>query len=131
MNTFEEVIDKIVEENPRYKKGAYSFVREALEYTVKNLKPEELTETHHVTGQKLLDGIREYALVQYGPMTLTLLNDWNVKTCEDFGHIVFTLVEYKVLGRTEGDSIDDFKNAYDFQTAFAKPFLPENFPDAS
>lgn len=126
MNSFDEVIDKIVEKHPHYHKSAYKFVREALEYTVKNAKPDERLHHQHVTGQKLLDGIREYALIQYGPMALTVFNEWNIKTCEDFGNIVFTLIDYKVLGKTDNDSIDDFKAGYNFYDAFQKPFLAEN-----
>ena len=36
----------------------------------------------------------------------------------DFGHIVFSLVEVKLLGKTEEDSVADFKNVYDFSEAF-------------
>lgn len=131
MDEFDQIIDRIVEEDSQYKKGAYTFVREALEYTVKNLKPEELTTHQHIAGERLLEGIRDYALLQYGPMTMTLMNEWNVKNCEDFGHIVFKLVENKVLGKTDEDSMEDFKGGYDFKDAFEKPFMPENWPDAS
>lgn len=133
MDNFDSTVDKIVLENTKYSKGAYYFVREALEFTIKNLGPEDLVEQrpYHISGQKLLEGIREYALLQYGPMTMTVFNRWNIKNCEDFGHIVFKLVDYGVLGKTDADSITDFKNGYDFHEAFEKPFLPQSSPDAS
>lgn len=132
MENFDGIIEKIVKENPKYSKGAYYFVREALEFTVKNSTPEGVVEQtpHHISGKKLLEGIREYALLQYGPMTITVLNAWNIKNCEDFGHIVFKLVDYGVLGKTDTDSIADFKNGYDFYEAFQKIFLPQSSPDS-
>ena len=78
----------------------------------------------HVSGQELLAGIRAYALDQYGPMTLTVLSEWGVRGCEDFGELVFNMVENNLLAKTKDDSRDDFKNGYTFEEAFRKPFLP-------
>ncbi len=57
-------------------------------------------------------------------MALTVLRAWGITRTEDFGEIVFNLVESGKLGKTDEDSRDDFAGAYDFQTAFAVPFLP-------
>ena len=57
-------------------------------------------------------------------MTLTVLEEWGIKCCEDFGEIVFNMVENKLLAKTEQDSREDFRNGYDFHDAFRKPFLP-------
>lgn len=133
MDNFDNTVEKIVKETPRYAKGAYYFVREALEFTIKNQMPsDDLMQqaSHHISGGKLLEGIRDYTLLQYGPMAITVFNRWNIKNCEDFGNIVFNLVDYGVLGKTDTDSIADFKNGYDFYEAFQKPFLPHNSPDA-
>ena len=73
---------------------------------------------------ELLEGIKEYALDQYGPMTMTLLHAWNIKRCRDFGDIVFHLVDAGVLGKTENDSPEDFAGGYNFTEAFESPFLP-------
>jgi uncharacterized repeat protein (TIGR04138 family) len=78
----------------------------------------------HVTGQQLLDGIREFALTQYGPMARTVLNEWGIRRCEDFGDIVFNMVEQGLLSKTDQDSREDFKGGYDFDSAFVWPFLP-------
>jgi uncharacterized repeat protein (TIGR04138 family) len=40
------------------------------------------------------------------------------------GHMVFNLIGAGVFGKTEQDSIEDFKNVYDFEEAFVKPFAP-------
>ncbi len=124
---FADVVELIQREDPRFEKGAYFFVRQALDHTLKNIKKQQQEQTRtssHVSGHELLEGIRDFALEQYGPMSLTLLNTWNVQTCSDFGDIVFNLVDYGVLGKTENDRPEDFRDGYDFFEAFAKPFLP-------
>ncbi len=63
-----------------------------------------------MSGKELLEGIREYALNEFGPMTLALLREWGIHACEDFGNIVFNLVEHGVLAKTEEDTREDFKN---------------------
>jgi uncharacterized repeat protein (TIGR04138 family) len=78
----------------------------------------------HVTGQQLLAGIRDYALNEYGPMALTLFHEWGVQRGEDFGEIVFNMVENHLLAKTKKDSREDFKEGYDFDEAFRQPFLP-------
>ena len=123
--SFEEAIDQIVAQDPRYHREAYFFLREALNHTQKMTgRLPKKNEIRHVTGQELLNGIREYALQQFGPMTLTVLDEWGIKGCMDFGDIVFNMVETKLLAKTEKDSREDFRNGYDFHEAFRKPFLP-------
>jgi uncharacterized repeat protein (TIGR04138 family) len=123
--SFEEELDKIVAKDPRYTREAYMFVRESLDHTQKAItKPSRDDGPRHVSGQELLAGIRDYGLQQYGPMTLTVFNEWGIRSCEDFGEIVFNMVENALLAKTEKDSRDDFKGGYNFEEAFRKPFLP-------
>lgn len=120
---FDKIVEEIIKKDIRYPRGAYHFIREALEHTVKNLDATD-PQNLHVTGKVLLNGIRDYALIQYGPMTMTLLKQWRVESCEDFGNIVFNLVEAGVFGKTDNDNRADFENGFDFHEAFEKPFLP-------
>ena len=110
-------IRDIAREEGTYKEDAYYFVFEALEYTMKKHKREG-----HVSGRELLDGIRALALEKFGPMTRTVLLHWGIKSTHDFGRIVFILVDRELLGKQPEDSIRDFENVYDFETAFEKPF---------
>jgi uncharacterized repeat protein (TIGR04138 family) len=68
--------------------------------------------------------MRQYALEQYGPLALTVLNYWGIERTNDFGEIVFELIEFKVLGKTENDQLDHFSDLFDFKEAFEKPFHP-------
>lgn len=123
---FPDVICEIHNQDDRYGKGAYYFIREALDHTLKASDKNKNSKGGHVSGNELLEGIREYALERFGPMTMTIMDHWNVRQCKDFGEIVFNLVEHGILGRTENDSLEDFENGYDFTKAFTEPFLPKN-----
>lgn len=124
-DSFNKIVDQIYAEDPRYEKGSYTFLRQALDHTVKVLhKDEDASKHRHVSGVELLEGIREFALEQYGPLTLTVLNHWGIYRCEDFSNIVFNLIEYRVLGKTDSDKKEDFVNGYDFHDAFAAPYMP-------
>lgn len=126
---FLKVIEKIRKKDSRYETEAYFFVREALDFTSKMLnKPAEGVQ-RHVKGQELLDGIKDYAIQEFGPIALTVLTTWGIRRTEDFGEIVFNLVDNGVLGKTEEDSRADFAGGYDFQTAFTLPFLPKSKPN--
>ena len=125
---FEETLEKLLQRDGRYQREAYLFVREALDHTQKIIEKSGKAEVRHVSGQELLEGIRSYALQQYGPMALMLLNEWGVRRCEDFGELVFNMVECQLLAKTEKDSRDDFKNGYTFEDAFRRPFLPSSKP---
>lgn len=124
--SFEEAVELILARDRQYDREAYRFVREALDYTQKAICKANKGKVRHIAGQELLAGIRSYALSQYGPMTLTLLHEWGVLRCEDFGEIVFRLVETGLFSKTDNDSRTDFAEGYDFDEAFRKPFLPSN-----
>ncbi len=129
---FEEIIDQICQRDIRYCRDTYIFVREGLDHTIKTLRKQTGTQTRrHVTGQELLMGLRDYALKEFGPMTKTVLNTWGISSCEDFGEIVFNLVDSGILGKTESDSRNDFKNGFSFEEAFVLPFRPKNTSQAS
>jgi uncharacterized repeat protein (TIGR04138 family) len=124
--SFEEALAKIQAKDPRYHREAYLFVREALDYTQKTIGKDPRGRIRHVTGQELLGGIREFALQQFGPMTQTVLEEWGIRAGQDFGEIVFNMVEVGWLAKTDKDSRADFAHGYDFEEAFRKPFLPKS-----
>jgi uncharacterized repeat protein (TIGR04138 family) len=119
---------QIISRDPRFELAAYFFIYEALAYTQKALgrDGENLTPAQrHVTGQELLNGIREYAGQMFGPLAPTVFRSWRVRRTEDFGEIVFNLVEHGLLGKTESDMREDFAVGFDFDQAFEGPFKAE------
>lgn len=121
---WEEVLDQILDRDARYPRDAYLFVKDALDHTQKLVNKRSQGRIRHVSGQELLAGIREFALDQFGPMTATVFEDWGIRSCADFGEIVFNMVESKLLAKTDKDSREDFKDGYDFDVVFRQPFLP-------
>jgi uncharacterized repeat protein (TIGR04138 family) len=121
---FDEKVEMILAKDSRYAREAYAFVRESLDHTQKNIGKENKGQVRHITGQELLEGIRQFALNQFGPMVVTVLEEWGVRNSRDFGEIVFNMVEIELLAKTENDNRDDFNNGYDFTDAFRKPFWP-------
>lgn len=125
---FTEIVELICKEDVRFDRKAYIFIRQALDHTVKELKrqqPERTQKSQHVSGSELLQGIRAFALDQFGPLAKTVLNNWGINRCTDFGDIVFNLIEYNVFDKTENDRREDFSDLYDFEEAFLKPFAPK------
>ncbi len=121
---FAEALDSIVATDRRYHRDAYVFLRDALDYTTKQQKKTKGASVRHVAGPELLEGVRAYALKEFGPMVLTVFSYWGIERCEDVGNMVFNLIDAGIFGKTEQDSIDDFKAVYDFHDAFVKPFQP-------
>jgi uncharacterized repeat protein (TIGR04138 family) len=122
---FDEAVELILTRDTRFSRDAYTFVREALDYTQKLIGKETHGQIRHVSGQELLDGIRQFALQQFGPMVMTVFEAWGVRNCHDFGEIVFNMVEIGLLAKTDRDTRDDFKAGYDFVEVFRNPFRPQ------
>jgi uncharacterized repeat protein (TIGR04138 family) len=115
----DDLLEKIAVRDPRYAIEAYGFLRAGLDFTVRRLE-----RPRHVSGHELLDGLREFALNEFGPMAQTVLNGWGIERTEDFGEMVFNLVDAGLLGRTDEDDRADFADGYDFDEAFRRPFRP-------
>lgn len=122
---FTEALDRILVVDPRFDREAYLFLQDALDFTMKSRKKQKTDLSRHVTGQELLEGVRGFAIKEYGPMVLTVFETWGISRCEDFGEMVFNLIRGGVFGKTDSDRIEDFSGGYDFREAFEKPFQPE------
>jgi uncharacterized repeat protein (TIGR04138 family) len=113
-----------------YPPEAYDFVQQGLSFTVQQIhggaaKPKPRA-SRHVNGQQLCEGIRAYALNQYGMLATTVLRLWNIHSTLDFGRIVFALIEAGQMQKTDDDTIEDFRNVYEFKTAFETEYrIPE------
>lgn len=125
---FSEALDSIVMSDARYHRDAYTFLRDALDYTTKQQKKIRGSAVRHVAGPELLEGVRQYALREYGPMVMSVFSFWGIRSCEDVGRMVFNLIDAGIFGKTDEDSLEDFKAVYSFHDAFVKPFAPVSTP---
>lgn len=121
----------------KYAFEAYEFLCHALAYTQKFLDkqaetPAELIEdaegkdetqkVHHVTGQQLLEGVKQYGLEQFGMMTPVVFRLWGVHSTSDFGAMVYRLIEGGHWHKSPSDRLEDFDDLYDFDEAFVRGF---------
>jgi uncharacterized repeat protein (TIGR04138 family) len=120
----EKTIEQIAAEAGTYPPEAYEFVQRGLQYTAEKLHGEKTdpNASRHINGQQLSEGLRDFALLQWGLLAKTVLSRWNILGTEDFGRIVFLLVENRWMAKTDQDSLDDFKNVYDFAQAFEQNY---------
>ena len=123
-------IADIVRRDPRYMYEAYEFVFEAWKHTLKMLdrlasresSTEEPGPLHHVTGRELLEGIRDLALREFGYMARTVFHMWGIDKTDDFGEMVFKLVDANLMNKTDDDCRADFHDVYDLDQALVKDF---------
>lgn len=115
-----------------YPEEAYEFVREGLGYTEALLEAEKeqlAGGPRHMKGQELCIGLREYAIERWGLMAPAVLRHWQIQRTEDFGRIVFVLVNEGTLSKTEDDSLADFRGVYDLVEAFGPDGMKAGFQD--
>ena len=117
-NVMKDKLKKIATEDGRYSPRAIKFVYEGLSYTAKEI----VSESAHVSGQELCQGLRRLAIQKWGKLAMLVLNSWNIETTRDFGEIVYLLISNKWMGAQSTDSIDDFNDVYDFKTVFKDQF---------
>lgn len=103
---------------------AFDFVRDGLKHTVTSLHgpahsaAAAMNPKRHVTGQQLCMGLRDLAQQRWGMLAGTVLRKWGLTRTEDFGTIVYAMIDRRELRASEGDSIDDFRGVFDFDEAF-------------
>jgi uncharacterized repeat protein (TIGR04138 family) len=124
---------EIVRRDPRYTYEAYEFVFAALEYTQKKLGRalptgadlEAAGPEHHVSGRELVEGVRALALKEFGLMARIVFRTWGIERTDDFGEIVFNLVEETLMSKTDQDCRDDFHDVFDMDKALVEDYRIE------
>jgi len=109
----DDAITRILRRDPRFKRAAYDFVRESLRRAVMNDD-----EPRHISPSDLLSIIRAHALDTFGALSRTVLHDWGVNSTDDFGEIVFHLIEENEFGKSSDDKLADFHDVFTFDDAF-------------
>lgn len=122
---FEDAIRRIISRDKRFEREAFYFLKEALDYTVQDMSTKHPENSKHVSASQLLHGFRDLALKEFGPMAVTLFNEWGIHCCADIGDMVFLLIQEGVFGKQDNDRHEDFVEIYTFENAFVTPFLPQ------
>ncbi len=119
MKDLKKNFEQIAREDCRFSSQAIKFVYEGLSFTVKKIT----VEPRHISGQTLCEGLRKLAVEKWGRLAMLVLNTWGIKTTRDFGEIVYLMIRHKWMSAAETDSIDDFNDAFEFQTVFKDQFV--------
>jgi uncharacterized repeat protein (TIGR04138 family) len=130
-----DIIRKICEEDGTFPPMAYCFVRDSVHKALDNIvKAKRLSifaddnEPPDIKGADLCRFFRDTLLNRFGPSAIDVLDTWNIKRTSDFGKIIYQLIDVKILGKSENDSIEDFDDVYDFTEAFVMPFKQGGAP---
>lgn len=121
---FDSALDSLLAGDSRYAREAYHFVRQILEDSQSRRRTRGRRSGEQVGARELLERIRIEAIVQFGPMTCAVFEEWGVLSCEDFGEIVFNMMSEGIVLRGRRDRREDFRDGFDFVEAFRAPFVP-------
>jgi uncharacterized repeat protein (TIGR04138 family) len=91
---------------------------EALDHLLGKMK-----QRRHVSGAELSNTVRELALERFGYLAHAVLNQWNVFRTDDFGEIVYHLIQEGLMSKTGEDKQSDFNGIYDFHEAFDQAYV--------
>jgi uncharacterized repeat protein (TIGR04138 family) len=132
MSFFNPKLAEVVKRDPRYTYEAYEFLQQALSHTLQQLGREPTPHTvaddvsvepkHHVSGPELLEGVRSLALREFGLMARTVFHMWGIRKTDDFGEMVFNLVEGKLMSKAPDDSREDFRDVFDLDEALVRNY---------
>lgn len=115
-------LDQLVQEMGLYAPQAFEFVQEAVGYTAQKVHGkgarDEPDESRHISGRQLCEGLRDFARDRWGRLAGTVLRRWGLRSTLDFGRIVFALVDGGWLRKTREDSLNDFRDVFNFDDAF-------------
>ncbi|HSQ57999.1 MAG TPA: Minf_1886 family protein [Gemmata sp.] len=118
---------ELCREPPHFAYEAYEFVSDAVTFTQQRLgrraEDEEIEEVdHHVSGGELLEGVRDLAILTFGMMAPVVFKHWNVRTTDDIGRMVFSLIEVGCLSKSDRDCPEDFHDLFDLRQALTDGF---------
>ncbi|MEI6033495.1 MAG: Minf_1886 family protein [Verrucomicrobiae bacterium] len=125
---FQEAVEAVSRDDRRYHPESYLFLRDSLDATLKRRKKPQAETGGHVAASELVEGVRLHAIHEFGPMAMTVLDYWGVRSCEDVGQMVFNLVAAGVFGKTDDDTLESFAGGFDFYSAFVVPFKSGKLP---
>lgn len=111
--TLEAALAEIRKRDGKYNERAYVFVLAALEYA-----QTKLPARRHLSGVELAWACRDFALEQFGMLANSVLTHWGLHGTEDFGQIVFMLIDVGLLARQPSDRLEDFERVYEFAEVF-------------
>lgn len=72
----------------------------------------------HVTGVELSLGLRDFALARYGLLAGAVLRRWGFRRTDDFGVVVYAMIDRGEMRASAEDNLEDFHEVFDFDAVF-------------
>ena len=123
---FTDAVEAISSEHQGYDSGAYYFLKDTLDFTVRRVMESNDGKHRHVAASELLIGFRDLAIQEFGPMASTMMTEWGITSCSDIGAMVFQLIEEGVFGKQDSDTLEDFSEIFPLIETLEAPFKPKN-----
>ncbi len=115
--------EEVIESLGLYPAQAFDFVERGLCFTVDRMHGANSEgQERHVTGQDLCNGLRDYAILQWGMLAGTVLRRWHITSTFDFGKMVYAMIDGGLMHKRESDSLDDFREVYEFSAVFDEAY---------
>jgi len=113
-------MEDVVRQDGRYPLEAYAFLQEGLARAVRDVHGDKVAAgaRQHVTGQQICMALRELAIERWGLLARTVLAKWNIHKTIDFGNMVYLLISNNFMHKSAEDSIEDFRDVFEFRQAF-------------
>jgi len=119
----ERTREQVIRRDGRYPVEAFDFLQDGMARAVKDAHGKKFVSRpghdQHVTGQQVCLALRDLALERWGLLARHVLVHWRIRATVDFGHMVYLMIEHGLMHKTDEDSLDDFRDVYPFEDAFA------------
>lgn len=119
-------MEEVVLDDGRYAPEAFGFLHDGLNRAVQDAHGSGADEdmdlespNRHVSGQELAWALRDLALDRWGMLARMVLRRWGIRRTIDFGNMVYLMIDAGFMRKTDEDSLEDFRDVYDFDEAFS------------
>jgi uncharacterized repeat protein (TIGR04138 family) len=124
-------MEEVIRSDGRYPPEAFAFLHDGLNHACQTVHGQAASDLpdlsdefdvevpgRHVSGEQLAWALRDLAIERWGMLARTVLRRWNIRRTVDFGHMVYLMIDAGFMRKTEEDSLEDFRDVYDFDEAF-------------
>ena len=125
--SFEKAVEILVERYSQYPVEAYEFMRAGLDAAADKFRKDD--KNPHLSAEELYLGACSYALEEYGPLALAVMEQWNITTSTDVGNLVYNLIEVGVFGKQDGDRQEQFDNLTPVSLLLDAPYETLTLPN--
>lgn len=127
--SFEDAVEQILQKTDTYPADAYFFIRAALDATAERCR--KTPENPHLSAEELYFGFCAYALEEYGPLAMAVMEQWGVTESSHVGDLVYNLIEVGVFGKQEDDRREQFDGLTPVADLLNAPYETLNTPLSS